>query len=136
MNYACGSGKQYQYCCGALRNVLPFRRRSDFEQVWELWGMVSSFAESSEMALQRERAWNFFREECLCGIEPAPESMQSFLDWFILEYPLEEGDTVLSLFVKDNCRYLSCAQLEVLKSGLMHLFLLPDKRSKTGQRAL
>ncbi len=111
----CGSGKKYQYCCGALKNVLPFRRRSDFAQVRQLWGMLRDFAESRELAAQRARAWDFFQRECLCGVEPTRESIQSFLDWFSLEFSLGK-ETVLSFFIKKMQSDLLPEQLKILET--------------------
>ncbi len=92
----CGSGEKYKDCCGLFSNVVPFCDRKSFERAHALWDSLDAFAGHPKLLEDREKAWDFFFEECLYGnCALNEEDKQAFLDWFIMDYPLKKNRRVL-----------------------------------------
>jgi len=95
----CGSGEKFMNCCGPLSNVVPFCDRRSFERAHDLWERLNAHAGHPRLSGHREKAWAFFRSECLYG-HPGTreEDREAFLDWFVMDYALEKGHGVLHDF--------------------------------------
>ena len=103
----CGSGLKYKKCCLIIERDLKNAERSLIEKVRE-------FTDHPRFDEEVNEAFNVFWSD----VEPSPEEVVWFIDWFTHDYRLRSGFTPIELFYHEKAEELSANEREILRKWL------------------
>jgi hypothetical protein len=103
----CGSGKKYKKCCLITERDLKSAERNLIRKIRE-------FTDDARFDEEINEAFALFWSD----IEPEPEEVVWFIDWFTHDYELRSGFTPIELFYHEKAEELSAGEREILKEWL------------------
>lgn len=118
----CGSGKKYKKCCLGKRDALPSApaTMTTMEEK-RLTARLISYAGHPRFHADRARARALFFQEPISDFPNEKErgsEFGQFLDWFIHDYPLDGGSTVIDEFARTEGRALPVGERAILREEI------------------
>lgn len=135
----CGSGKKYKKCCLGKREAAASSTPSTMvtEEENRLTARLISYAGRPRFDADYAGAYSLFFHRPLADLpqktEKGPDFGQ-FLDWFIHDYPLASGSTVIREFRTEG-RALSAGEREILQEAIDSSLSLYEVQESRPERA-
>jgi tetratricopeptide (TPR) repeat protein len=135
----CGSGKKYKKCCLGKTEALPsIPSTMVTEEENRLTARLISYAGRPRFHADYARARSLFFQKPISDLpnekENGPDFGQ-FLDWFIHDYPLDGGSTVIGEFARTEGRALPAGEREILQEAIDSYLNLYEVRESRPERA-
>lgn len=131
----CGSGKKYKKCCLGKTEAAPSTPSTMVtEEENRLTARLISYAGHPRFAADDARARSLFFQKPIADLPnktPKGPDFGQFLDWFIHDYPLDGGSTVIREFARTEGRALPVGEMQILQEAIdSHLNLYEVQESR------
>lgn len=120
----CGSRRKYKKCCLGKEEAkappaVPQTMMTEEEN--RLIGRLVSFAASSRFREDYKKAFSLFFSRPVTDHSDLPEEKEAFsqfLEWFIYDYPLTGGATLIQEFARTQAGFIPPGERELLKDWI------------------